>query len=65
MTSAVSNPCHVCQHRWSPEEQAKQKGYCYMWQEEPHPCNRPSFRLDERAFAVDVLRQLFHQVRHD
>ena len=54
----MTNPCHVCQHRRTPEQQKAEGGYCYMWREEPHPCLRPHFKLDEFAFMQDILRQI-------
>jgi hypothetical protein len=54
----MTNPCNVCLHRWTPDKQAESKGHCYMWREEPQPCPRSDFRLDEWEFQRDIARQL-------
>lgn len=55
--STLPNPCNVCVHRHDADQQAGYKWHCALFKEEPKPCHRIHFKLDEWAFMQDVLRQ--------
>lgn len=58
----MENPCNVCKWRWAAMQPAGE-GHCYMFRDEPHPCAKGVFSLDERAFARDIFRQLLNNAR--